>query len=302
MGTRRTTVIAVLLFALVTACSATSSAADTASAKSEARVAQATAARTGGPCSGAPAPSRWQHVVVVMMENHGYNQVVGHSPYLDTLIKQCALATDYHGITYPSLPNYLAVTGGSTFGVRDDRSPSVHKIGSPSIFGQVSSRSLMESMQGTCSSAGTQLYAVKHNPQAYYTHEQAHCRQTDVALRLPPDLSAAYTFISPNLCHDTHNCPVISGDAYLGKLVPALLHTPQYRAGRTAVVITWDTDDRSQGNRIPTVVVAPSVRPGTRDGHAYNHYSLLRTTEQMLGLPLLANATHASSMRSGMHL
>ena len=252
-------------------------------------------------CTGR-APSRWHHVVVVVMENHGYRQVIGHSPFVDSLSRACGLATNYVGVAYPSLPNYLAMTGGSTFGVHDDGSPAAHPITAPSIFGQVQSRSLQEGMSGTCSSVNAHRYAVKHNPQAYYTPVRSQCRQRDVPLVASPDLSAAYTFITPNLCHDTHDCPLAAGDAFLRGFLPKLLNTGQYRAGDTAIFLTWDSDDRGQGNHIATVVIAPSVRPGTRDGTAYNHYSLLRTTEQMLGVPALGNAARATSMRTGMHL
>ncbi|MGH3497334.1 MAG: alkaline phosphatase family protein [Nocardioidaceae bacterium] len=255
----------------------------------------------GADCTGGP-PPQWLHVVVVVMENHGYSQVIGHSPYVDALATACGLATSYHGVSYPSLPNYLAMTGGSTFGVRDDGSPSVHPINAPSIFGQVDSRSLEEGMRGNCSSSGGNLYAVKHNPQAYYTPIHNQCLQRNVPLGSSPDLSAAYTFITPNLCHDTHNCPLSAGDSFLSGFVPALMRTPQYQAGNTAIFVTWDTDNRHEGNHVATLVVAPSVRPGTKDATAYNHYSLLKTVEQMLGVPELGAAAGATSMRGGMHL
>lgn len=258
-----------------------------------------TARGTG--CTGRT-PPRWRHVVVLVMENHGYSQVIGHPSYTNSLATACGLATDYHGVGYPSLPNYLAITGGSTFGVTNDGPPAVHRIGALSIFGQVSSRSLEEGMRGNCSTVNRNLYAVKHNPEAYYTAIGSQCRRRDVPLTSPPDLSAAYTFITPNLCHDTHNCPVATGDSFLRRFVPTLLKTPQYRAGNTAIFLTWDTDDRQQGNRIATVVIAPSVRPGTRDGSAYTHLSLLRTTEEMLGVRPLGHAAVARSMRAGMHL
>lgn len=263
--------------------------------------ARAAKAAVGTGCSGARAP-HWRHVVVVVMENHGYSQVIGHSPYVDSLARACGMATNYHAVSYPSLPNYLAMTGGSTFGVRDDKPPAAHPIGAPSIFGQVQSRSLEEGMRGNCSSVNGHLYAVKHNPQAYYTSLGSQCRQRDVPLSQTPNLSAAYTFITPNLCHDTHSCPLSTGDAFLRGFVPRLLATAQYRAGDTAIFLTWDSDDRHEGNHVATLVVAPSVRAGTRDGTGYNHYGLLVTTEQMLGVPALGNAAGATSMRAGMHL
>ncbi len=253
------------------------------------------------PCTGA-APPHWRHVVVVLMENHSYRQVIGHSRYVDSLAHVCGLATNYHGITYPSLPNYLALTGGSTFGVRDDKSPAAHRIYRASIFSQVDSRSLQEGMPSNCASSGGYRYAVKHNPHAYYVRIHRQCLQRDVPLGASPNLSAGYTFITPDLCHDTHDCLLRIGDMFLRGFIPKLLDTAQYQAGNTAIFLTWDTDNRHEGNHVATVVIAPSVRPGTRAGIAYTHYSLLRSTEQMLGVPALANAASARSMRAGMHL
>ena len=74
-------------------------------------------ARAGHPCTGAPAPARFAHVILIVMENHGFDQVAGHSPYLNALARRCGLAADYHAVTHPSLPNYLALTSGSTQGL-----------------------------------------------------------------------------------------------------------------------------------------------------------------------------------------
>jgi hypothetical protein len=260
----------------------------------------ASSAASSAPCRGTSVP-QWDHVVVIVMENHGYNQVVGHSPYVDSLIKQCALATNYHGVAYPSLPNYLAMTGGSTFGVHDDKPPSVHPISGQSVFGQVDSRSLEEGMAGNCSSVNRNLYAVKHNPQAYYTAIRSQCQQRGVPLTYPLNLSARFTFITPNMCHDTHNkgCGVAAGDTFLSGLIGKIIADPIYQAGRTALFLTWDTDNRAEGNHVVTVVVAPSVVPGTRASSAYDHYALLRTVEELLGAPVLGGGV---SMRATLHL
>ena len=99
-----------------------------------------------------------------------------------------------------------------------------------------------------------------------------------------------------------HDCSVGTGDTWLSQWVPKLLASPEYRSGTTALFITWDEDDGGSGQHIATLVVAPSVPSGLNDPTVYDHYSLLRTTEEMLGLPLLGGAQAATSMRLGMHL
>ena len=85
-------------------------------------------------------------------------------------------------------------------------------------------------------------------------------------------------------------------------MLPRILGSRQYRSGRTAVFITWDEDDYGSRQHIPTLVLAPSVPPGATPATSLNHYSLLRTTEEMLGLPTLAGANGAASMRKSFNL
>jgi hypothetical protein len=120
---------------------------------------------------------------------------------------------------------------------------------------------------------------------------------------LANDTLPAYVFITPNMCNDTHDCPVATGDAWLQSWVPSILASPAYTAGRTALVVSWDEDDGSPLNLVSTIVIAPSVVPGTISTTQFDHYSLLRTTEELLGLPTtLANAATATSMRAAFHL
>jgi hypothetical protein len=259
------------------------------------------------PCGVIPA-ARYTHVVWIWMENKPYSAVIGSSsaPYVNTLAKRCGLAADYHGVSHPSLPNYLAATGGSTFGVRDDAGPAAHPIGADSIFGQLeraglSWRSYQESMPSNCRLSAASPYAVKHNPAAYFTPVRKACTANDVPLEgnLQHDLSAgmlpSFSFVTPNLCHDTHDCSVRTGDTWLAEWIPKLTGSPQYRAGNTLLMLTWD-EGVGAGNHIPTIVVGPSVPAGSVAHARFDHYALLRTTEDLLGLGHLGAAASAPSM------
>ena len=99
-----------------------------------------------------------------------------------------------------------------------------------------------------------------------------------------------------------HTCSVATGDAWLERFMPTIFASAQYRAGRTAVFLTWDETDDSE-NRIATLVMAPSVPGGTINRSRFNHYSLLRTTQELLGLrPFLGRAATARSMRDAFGL
>jgi hypothetical protein len=269
-------------------------------------------------------PRIYGHVVWIWLENKSYGQVVGNgsAPYINhTLISECGLATNYHNITHPSLPNYVAATSGLGYASLGRFASDCEPHGScrsraRSIFTQVSSwRAYEQSLPHDCAKSNFGDYAVKHNPPLYYTN-LAGCASKDVPYtRFEHDLKIntlpAFSFITPNLCKDTHSCPLGTGDEWLAEQMPRLLGSRAYKSGDTAVFITFDEGDDALGSsircasnttdagcRVATLVISPYTRPGSRSGTLFDHYSLLRTTEQLLGIhQFLGEASHAKSMR-----
>ena len=245
-------------------------------------------------------PGKIQHVAWIWMENHGYNNVIGSSsaPYINSLASTYGLATNYFATDHPSLPNYIEATTGGSQGVSDDNSPPANVTSAPSIFSQLpngQSRSLMEDMPANCYTSNSGNYAVRHNPEAYLSSVSGDCSNYDVPFGSSPDLSAKFTFITPNVIDDMHDGTVADGDNFLKRYVPQLMATPPYQAGNTVIFIVWDEDGLDQNNHVPCIVISPYTH-SVRDGTPYTHYSLLRTAEQLLGLPLLGNAASANSM------
>ena len=258
----------------------------------------------GSPCAASGVP-HYRHVVWIMFENVGYS-VVGSSsaPYFNKLAGSCALATNLDAVAHPSLPNYIALTSGSTQGITDDNEPSSHPLAVASLFSELGSnwRSLVESMPSPCDRVTSGDYAARHNPAVYYTNLGATCARNDVPLKLPLNLSAAFTLIVPNVCNDMHSCAVSVGDAWLRRIVPKIIASAQYQSRSLALFITFDESDSEPSNRVPTIVVAPSVPRGLRVNVSLTHYSLLRTTETLLHVPLLGSARIARSMIAPFHL
>ena len=271
----------------------------------------------GPPCGTATSPPAdgWAHVVWIVFENKSYDSVIGsvNAPTINALASECGLATSFYAETHPSLPNYIAMTSGSTQGITDDAGPLSHPLDVSSIFSQLSPdgwRSLSESMPSNCYLENSGVYAVRHNPAPYYTNIRTECADQNVPLGPTADLSARFTFVTPNLCHDMHSCPtqndtateVKTGDAWLSTFLPQVLDSPEYTAGATAVFITWD-EGAGADQHIATLVIAPSTPAGTTSTSTFDHYSLLRTTEEMLGLTTyLGEAANAVSMRSAFGL
>ena len=256
-------------------------------------------------------PAAFAHVIWIWMENHSYPQIIGgsSSPYINSLARACGLATNYTAVAHPSLPNYIAATSGGTQTVADDNPPSSHPLVLNSIFQQArSARSYEESMTANCVPSSAGVYAVKHNPEEYYTPIRASCKANDVPMgtsssgaflnALDTDTLPAFSFVTPNLCNDMHDCSIETGDRWLKTWVPKITASAAYRAGTTVLFITWDEDDGSSGNHVATIVVSPYTMPGTTSATAFTHYSLLRTTEELLGIPThLGLAARAASMR-----
>ena len=248
----------------------------------------APAPAASAPGSAAPAA----HVFVVVMENRGYEEAMSQ-PYTAGLAARFAVATNYHAVAHPSLPNYLALTGGSTFGITDD---GYHQLPAAGIGDEltahgVSWRAYMDGMSRGClESPGP--YAVKHNPFAYYG---GGCPSNVVPLTaLDTDLAGAtprFVWISPDLCHDGHDCSSQQADDLLAGLVPRILESAAWQRNGL-LLITWDEDDGSAANRVPAIVVAPDLT-GHETSQPHDHYSLLATVEDRLHVPRLGEARQA---------
>jgi hypothetical protein len=271
-------------------------------------IASGTARAAARPCAGLRKPPRtFKHVIWIVMENSSYSDIIGSSdaPYLNTLARECGLAANYSALAHPSLPNYVGMTSGSTQGISDDGSPSEHPLAVPSIFSQLGGgwRALDESMPSACDLSNGDQYAVRHNPAVYFTNIRTRCARRDVPLSSRPNLTARFTFITPNLCHDMHDCSTATGDTWLAGFVPQILRNHVYRAGKAVLFITWDESEGSGDNQVATLVLSRYTRPGTISRKAFSHYSLLRTTEALLGIKTkLGQAATAADMRSAFHL
>jgi hypothetical protein len=249
------------------------------------------------------------HVVVLVMENKEADAVLGsgQAPFLTRLARRYGLATSSYGVTHPSLPNYIALTSGSTRGITSNCTDC--SVDAPNIADQLERRGIswkgyMEGLPSPCSNVPTAgRYAKKHNPFLYFRNildSPSACNKVVPATQLDADLRShrlpTFAFITPDLCNDTHDCDVATGDRYLAGLVPRILR----RLGpRGFLVLTYDEGSSNlgccgtaTGGKIVTVVAGRKVRRGARDARPLNHYGVLRSLEQALGLPLLGEAAN----------
>jgi hypothetical protein len=270
-------------------------------------------ATRAGPVQTTPSPKahlaagRPAHIAVIVMENEEYGDIIGSSstPYINRLAGTYALATNAYAITHPSLPNYLALTGGSTFGISSDCT-SCSAPGS-GLAGQLGAhhigwKAYMEGLPHSCfRGAEAGEYAKKHDPFVYYRGLGAACSHVVPLTQLYRDehrhALPRFVWITPNLCHDMHDCSTATGDHFLSGLVPPLLRA---LGGNGLLFLTWDegTSDNgccrlAAGGHIATIVAGGGARRGGRMPTPVDHYSVLRTIEDLLGLPRLGGAACA---------
>jgi hypothetical protein len=265
-----------------------------------------------GATTGLPA-SKSSHIVVIVMENKEDTDVLGNpaAPYLNGLAHRYGVATQSYAITHPSLPNYLALTSGSTQGISSDCTDC--SVGAPNIVDQftaagISWKAYLQDYPAPCYSGATAgNYVKRHNPFMYYTdisQNPARCGHLVGFDTLAADLRSGqlptYTWITPNLCNDTHDCGVADGDRFLAATVPSLLRE---LGPHGFLVLTWDEGSSNAGccggvaagGHVATVVAGPEVIPGSHAGSPIDHYGVLATIERALALPLLGRAGDSRS-------
>jgi phosphatidylinositol-3-phosphatase len=280
---------------------------------------------TPAPTTTTPAPTTTTAVpsstvtktLVVFVENHTLAQMQAGMPYLNSLAHTYAYATGYTAATHPSLPNYLAVAGGSTFGITDDNDPSAHPLNGASVFGQALTKGgtaavYAESEPSNCYPTGAGgLYAVRHTAWPYFVDEVSACKAgqvpsgdatsgafaADAAAGRLPNVG----WLIPNLCNDAHDCALSVADNWLKTMLPDVFNGPDWKSGHLAVVVTADEDDRSGGNTVLTVVAQPSLA-GKVVTSPLTHYSLSAFLSAMSGSTPLRSAANAPSFAAAFGL
>lgn len=266
----------------------------------------------------APAPTK---VLVVVEENHSYSQMKNGMPFLSSLSEEYGYATNWTALRHPSEPNYIAMVGGSTFGITDDKAPGVNsgRIGSAgSVFDQAlaagkTAATYAESMPKNCHpydypdrSLGKPTYAVRHNPWVYFESGRKGCLAHDQDLTSFGSDAAGNAlpnvgFLIPNLDHDAHNGSLSAADSWLATQLSPVLHSTDFTSGKLVVVVTADEDDRHSDNRVLTSVLTPRVSHRVVDTEL-NHYSLTRYIAEVLGVEPPLNGKDAPDMRAAFGL
>jgi acid phosphatase len=236
------------------------------------------------------------HVVIVMEENHSYNEIIGspNAPYINSLASQGALMTNSFALQHPSQPNYLDLFSGSNQGVNDDSCPhsfSAANLASELIAAGLTFGSFAESLPSVgytgCTAPGG--YVRRHNPAVDFTNVPS----ADVLpfSSFPTNYATLPTvsFVVPDLADDMHNGTIQTADTWLKNNLDG--YAPWALKNNSLLIVTWDEDDGTQNNQIPTLFVGQAVQPGQYN-ESINHFNVLATVEAIYGLPFAgASAT-----------
>ena len=249
----------------------------------------------------------FRHVILVVFENHSQGRVLDYpgSPF-ERLADRYALLDRYDGVAHPSLPNYLALTAGSTFGLHRDCTLCVfhaRNLGTSLDDRGLSWKMYVEHLP-LYLSQGTHITGPEKArlPFLYFADLQANgqaLRSTVPLGTFFDDLREnqlpSFSLVIPDLCHDMHSCSIAEGDRWLNSFMRPLLEPGALH--RSVVFLTFDEsrwrDRRGGGGRVAAVVVGPVVRPHSVSNAPLDHYSLLRTIEDSWGLPRLGRSASA---------
>ena len=277
----------------------------------------------------------YRHVFYIVEENRSFSQIIGNpdAPTFNQLATQYSLATSYFGTSHPSEPNYVAMVGGSDFGITNDGSYVTNRVDAPSLASQLedhhlSWKSYSQSLPfagftGTCypcnSTDPSSLYASKHNGFLDFAGVQdnpAEMQKSVPIEQLSTDLEnnnvPTFSFIVPDQCHDMHgtnDCPdattnVKVADAYASDLVDSITSSAAWRDGLNAIVVTWDEgttaagccDANPGGGQIYTSVITNHGPRGLTYTTPSNHYSMLATLQDMWHLGCLQNTCDTANV------
>ncbi|HKB31510.1 MAG TPA: alkaline phosphatase family protein [Streptosporangiaceae bacterium] len=227
-----------------------------------------------------PAPA---HIVLVVMENHAYGDIIGNpaAPFINALARRGAVFTRSSAVAHPSEPNYLALFSGATQGVSDDSCP--HTFRAPNLGADLAAaRRSFTGYAENLPAVGSPVcvsgsYARKHVPWVNFANVPVSASQP--FSKFPGSRPAALptvSFVVPNLCDDMHDCSVATGDAWLRRHLGG--YADWAMTHHSLLIVTWDEDDGSAANHIATIFVGQVVRPG-RYGQRITHYNVLATIE-----------------------
>ena len=248
-------------------------------------------------------------IMTVVLENTNYDAAL-RQPFLASLARRGALLTHFTAEAHPSQPNYIALVSGSTFGVNSDGDVSLDQrhVGDLLEARGLHWKVYAEGYPGSCFlGAAAGAYVRKHVPFLSFKNVQndpSRCSSIVDASQLTSDVREGtlpeYSLYIPDQKNDGHDTGVAYADRWLSATFGPLLQDPRFTKG-LLFVVTFDESERDifSGNLVATILLGDAVAPGTTLNAHYDHYSLLRLAEDMLGLGSLGRGDARAAVITG---
>jgi phosphatidylinositol-3-phosphatase len=259
----------------------------------------------------------FNHIIMIMFENQDFQGVIGNQemPVFNRLADQNVLLTNYYAVVHPSLPNYIALMGGDTFGITSDCTDCF--INQPSLPDLIEAsgrtwKTYQEDLPSPCFVGNSGNYKQKHNPFIYFDpirNDPERCQSSIVSLNeLYTDLAANqlpnFAFIMPNICNSAHSCSLATADKWLGELMDKLQSSPALGTNYLIDVSFEESKSdnssccglpTSAGGRVAAILISPQAKPGMKVETPLSHYSLLKTISIAWKLPELGYSALSST-------
>jgi hypothetical protein len=255
--------------------------------------------------TGQAAPAHYEKVVVFSFENRSWSDVGGTGftamPYAHSLASSCSYFNTWTeaNTSQNSATQYVSQGQGDTnHTVLNDCAPSATcQSTADNIFRQVrtAGRTAINYVEGAtapCSASGN---AAKHIPALYYrgADDAANCTaQVRPYSEFAPTNLPAFSFVTPTLCNDGHDCTNTIVDQWMQQNIGAVIASADYQAGKVLIEIWYD-----EGAPVPNLYISPSAHPGPFATAGVGYASTLKLWEDALGLSCLANACTAPDLR-----
>ena len=266
-----------------------------------------------------PLVPNFAQIVIMIFENKEFGTVIGNAdmPYFNQLAGAHSLLTQEYAPMHPSLPNYLSLIAGDSFGIADDCDFKDCYINAPSLPDLIEQsgrtwKTYQHNLPEPCFTGNTLKYVRKHDPFIFFDPirlDAERCRRSIVPLtQLDADLAANdlpnFIFITPDICSSSHDCALNQADAFLKEQMDRLLPALEAGGQPYLIILTWDEGQgnhsccgmpESAGGRVATVLISPQARENFEDATPYSHYSILKMISEAWGLPYLGHAADAET-------
>jgi phosphatidylinositol-3-phosphatase len=251
-----------------------------------------------------PASRIPDHIIFVWFENKNYSQIINSAsaPYINSLIPEGTLFTNFHALGHPSYPEYIKFFSGTDNGKRDNNCVNDKPFNVPNLYTQLNlkgksfawySEGLPFTGSDTCSAYP---YAERHNPVTIFSNVPGSVNKTFAEFPSNYSMLEKVVCITPNLKNDMHDGSILEGDTWLKNNLKPLIDW--CKTHNSVFVIYFDEDNGTVDNHIAVLAVGEPIKKNYTDSLRYNHYNMTRTILEKYSAAPIGNSINSQPITS----